>query len=61
MSKRFLIAIIFMIAPLIFSKNSSAQALDSGIEEILVTAERSEQSIQAVSYTHLTLPTKDSV
>ncbi|GIS05419.1 MAG: hypothetical protein CM15mP109_01750 [Candidatus Dadabacteria bacterium] len=48
MSKRFLIAIIFMIAPLIFSKNSSAQALDSGIEEILVTAERSEQSIQDV-------------
>ena len=48
MSKRFSIAIIFMIAPLIFSKNSSAQALDSGIEEILVTAERSEQSIQDV-------------
>ena len=48
MSKRFSIVIIFMIATLIFSKNSLAQALDSGIEEILVTAERSEQSIQDV-------------
>ena len=46
MSKRFLIAITFLIAPLIFSKNSFAQALDSGIEEILVTAERSEQAFK---------------
>lgn len=39
---------MFMVAPIIFSKNSSAQAVNTGIEEILVTAERSEQSIQDV-------------
>ena len=37
-----------MVAPFIFSINSSAQTLNTGIEEILVTAERSEQSIQDV-------------
>ncbi len=48
MSKHLITAIIFMVAPLIFSINSSAQTLNTGIEEILVTAERSEQSIQDV-------------
>tara|TARA_B100000963_G_scaffold76393_1_gene64474 strand:+ start:53 stop:2959 length:2907 start_codon:yes stop_codon:yes gene_type:complete len=48
MSKRFVTAIIFMVVPLIFSTNSSAQTLNTGVEEILVTAERSEQSIQDV-------------
>ena len=48
MSKRFLLAIIFMIVPLTHSITSYAQTLNTGIEEILVTAERSEQSIQDV-------------
>jgi len=48
MSKSFVTAIIFMVVPLIFSTNSSAQTLNTGVEEILVTAERSEQSIQDV-------------
>ena len=48
MSKCFVTAIIFMIVPLIFSTNSSAKTLNTGVEEILVTAERSEQSIQDV-------------
>ena len=43
MSKRLLIAIIFMIAPFINSTNLFAQSISTGIEEILVTAERSEQ------------------
>ena len=48
MSKRLLIAIIFMVAPFINSTNLFAQSISAGIEEILVTAERSEQSIQDV-------------
>ena len=48
MSKNLITAIIVMIVLIISSKNSSAQAVNTGIEEILVTAERSEASIQDV-------------
>ena len=33
------------------------EALKSGIEDILVVTGKSKRSIEAVSYTHLTLPT----
>ena len=49
MSKRILFVAIFMVAPLIFSNTALAQeAKSTGIEEILVTAERTAQSIQDV-------------
>ena len=49
MSKRILFAAIFMVAPLFFSNVALAQeAKTTGIEEILVTAERTAQSIQDV-------------
>jgi outer membrane receptor protein involved in Fe transport len=49
MSKRILFVAIFMVAPLIFSNTALTQEAKSiGIEEILVTAERTAQSIQDV-------------
>ena len=49
MSKRILFVAIFMVAPLFFSNAALAQdAKTTGIEEILVTAERTAQSIQDV-------------
>ena len=53
MSKRIIFVAIFMVAPLFFSNIALAQeeqnkAKTTGIEEILVTAERTAQSIQNV-------------
>ena len=49
MSKRSLFVAIFMVAPLIYSNTALTQeAKTTGIEEILVTAERTAQSIQDV-------------